>query len=156
MAFSMETKRKTAMSEINVTPLVDVMLVLLIIFMVTAPMLEQQVSVDLPQAKGELLEKEEPREKIVVSVSSQGSIFVNEVPVSDNKLAEKIIEVTASNPSRAVFLRADKTVAYGTVIRVMVALKAAGVPNVGMVTRPEDELGPTRLPSRPYHRTLSH
>jgi biopolymer transport protein TolR len=144
MAFSIQTNRKTAMSEINVTPLVDVMLVLLIIFMVTAPMLEQKVSVDLPQAKGEPLEKEEPKEKIVVSVSGQGSIYVNEVSVPEDKLAEKILEVTASNPSRAVYLRADKTVLYGTVVRVMVALKGAGIHNVGMITTPEDEMGPAR------------
>jgi biopolymer transport protein TolR len=141
MAFSMQSKRKTAMSEINVTPLVDVMLVLLIIFMVTAPMLEQKVSVDLPQAKGEPLAREESKEKIVVSVSGQGSIYVNEVSVPEDKLAEKIVEATTSNPSQPVYLRADRTVIYGTVVRVMVALKAAGIPNVGMITTPDEEPG---------------
>jgi biopolymer transport protein TolR len=144
MAFSMQSKRKTAMSEINVTPLVDVMLVLLIIFMVTAPMLEQKVSVDLPQAKGEPLAREESKEKIVVSVSGQGSIYVNEVSVPEDKLAEKIVEATTSNPSQPVYLRADRTVIYGTVVRVMVALKAAGIPNVGMITTPDEEAGPAR------------
>jgi biopolymer transport protein TolR len=144
MAFSMQTDRKTAMSEINVTPLVDVMLVLLIIFMVTAPMLEQKVSVDLPQAKGEPLAKDESKEKVVVSVSGQGSIYVNEVSVPEDKLAEKIVEATTSNPSQPVYLRADRTVMYGAVVRVMVALKAAGVPNVGMITTPEEEPGPVR------------
>jgi biopolymer transport protein TolR len=144
MAFSMQSKKKTAMSEINVTPLVDVMLVLLIIFMVTAPMLEQNVSVDLPQAKGEPVAREESRDKIVVSVSSQGSIYVNDVSVPEDKLAEKIVEATTSNPSQPVYLRADRTVIYGTVIRIMVALKAAGIPNVGMITTPEEEPGPAR------------
>lgn len=144
MAFSMQSNKKTAMSEINVTPLVDVMLVLLIIFMVTAPMLEQKVSVDLPQAKGEPLDREEFKEKIVVSVSGQGAIYVNEVPVAQDKLAEKIAEATASNPSRAVYLKADRTVIYGTVVRVMVALKTAGIPNVGMITTLEEEPAPTR------------
>jgi len=144
MAFSMQSKRKTAMSEINVTPLVDVMLVLLIIFMVTAPMLEQKVSVDLPQAKGEPLAREEPKDKIVVSVSGQGSIYVNDVSVPEDKLAEKIVEATKSSPAQPVYLRADRTVIYGTVIRVMVALKAAGIPNVGMITTPEEEPGPAR------------
>ena len=144
MAFSMQSKRKTAMSEINVTPLVDVMLVLLIIFMVTAPMLEQKVSVDLPQAKGEPLAREESKEKIVVSVSGQGSIYVNEVSVAEDKLGEKIVEATTSNPSQLVYLRADRTVIYGTVIRIMVALKAAGIPNVGMITTPEEKPGPAR------------
>jgi len=139
MAFSIQTNRKTAISEINVTPLVDVMLVLLIIFMVTAPMLEQNVSVDLPQAKGEPLAREESRDKIVVSVSSQGSIYVNDVSVAEDKLGEKIVEATTSNPSQPVYLRADRTVIYGTVIRIMVALKAAGIPNVGMITTPEEE-----------------
>jgi biopolymer transport protein TolR len=144
MAISMQSKRKTAMSEINVTPLVDVMLVLLIIFMVTAPMLEQKVSVDLPQAKGEHLAREEPKDKIVVSVSGQGSIYVNDVSVAEGKLGEKIAEAAASNPSQPVYLRADRTVIYGTVIRIMVALKAAGIPNVGMITTPEEEPEPAR------------
>ncbi|HTY22135.1 MAG TPA: protein TolR [Desulfomonilaceae bacterium] len=144
MAFSMQTVRKTVMSEINVTPLVDVMLVLLIIFMVTAPMLEQKVSVDLPQAKGEPLSGEEPKEKIIVSVSGQGSIYVNEVSVPEDRLAEKIAEAAGSNPSQPVYLRADRTVIYGKVVRVMVALKAAGIPNVGMITTPEEEAAPTR------------
>ncbi len=144
MAFSMQTNKKAVMSEINVTPLVDVMLVLLIIFMVTAPMLEQKVSVDLPQAKGEPLTGEEPKEKIIVSVSGQGSIYVNEVFVPEEKLAEKIAEATTSKPSQPVYLRADRTVIYGTVVRVMVALKAAGITNVGMITTPQDEPAPSR------------
>jgi biopolymer transport protein TolR len=144
MAFSMQSDRKTVMSEINVTPLVDVMLVLLIIFMVTAPMMEQKVSVDLPQAKGEPLTKEESKEKVVVSVSGQGSIYVNEVSVPEDRLGERIIEVTRSNPSQPVYLRADRAVIYGTVVRVMVALKGAGISNVGMITTPEEEAGISR------------
>lgn len=144
MAMSMQTDKKTALSEINVTPLVDVMLVLLIIFMVTAPMLEQNISVDLPQAKGEPLTREEPREKIVVSVSSQGGIYVNEVSVPEEKLADKIAEVSKANPSQSVYLRADRTVIYGTVVRVMAALKIAGIPRVGMITTPEEEVVPVR------------
>jgi biopolymer transport protein TolR len=124
--------------------LVDVMLVLLIIFMVTAPMLEQNVSVDLPQAKGDPLVREESKEKIVVSISGQGSIYVNDVSVTEDRLAAKIIETTASNRSQPVYLRADRTVIYGTVIRVMVALKEAGIPNVGMITTPQEEPAPSR------------
>jgi biopolymer transport protein TolR len=144
MALSMQTDRKTALSEINVTPLVDVMLVLLIIFMVTAPMLEQNISVDLPQAKGGPLVREESKDKVVVSVSSHGSIYVNEVSVPEDKLADAIAEATKSNPSQPVYLRADRTVIYGTVVRVMVALKAAGIPKVGMITIPEEETVPAR------------
>jgi biopolymer transport protein TolR len=144
MAFSMQTQKKTAMSEINVTPLVDVMLVLLIIFMVTAPMLEQKISVDLPQAKGDPLVREESKEKVVVSISGRGSIYVNDVSVTEDSLAAKIIETTASNRSQPVYLRADRTVVYGTVVRVMVALKEAGIPNVGMITTPQEEPAPTR------------
>jgi biopolymer transport protein TolR len=144
VAFSVNTNTKSPMSEINVTPLVDVMLVLLIIFMVTAPMLEQNISVDLPQAKGEPLVREEYKEKIVVSVSDQGGIYVNEVAVSEDKLAEKIVEAAASTPSREVYLRADKNVIYGKVISVMVALKAAGIPNVGMITTPPEDFEPAR------------
>jgi biopolymer transport protein ExbD len=81
MAFSMNTNKKSAMSEINVTPLVDVMLVLLIIFMVTAPMMQEGVAVDLPQAKGQPIPREQNQKEVVISVSGPGNIYMNDVPV---------------------------------------------------------------------------
>lgn len=139
MAFSMHTGRRQAMSEINVTPLVDVMLVLLIIFMVTAPMMQEGVSVDLPQAKGAPLEKEQRNEEIVIAVSGKGEIFVNEVSVQEEQLPQQIMDSLKENPQREVYLRADKTVPYGVVVRIMGALKAAGLANLGMITSPQDE-----------------
>ncbi|MGB6063657.1 MAG: protein TolR [Desulfomonilaceae bacterium] len=139
MAFSMSSQRRTAMAEINVTPLVDVMLVLLIIFMVTAPMMQEGVSVELPQAKGTPLKKEQQAKEVVIAVSGQGSIFVNDEQVQEDKLPEKILDATKDQPSREVYLRADKTVPYGTVVRIMGALKTAGIANLGMITTPQEE-----------------
>lgn len=127
------------MSEINVTPLVDVMLVLLIIFMVTAPMLQEGVSVDLPEAKASPLTKKPEAKEIVISVSGTGNVFINEVPIHENQLPEKIVDLTKDQPNREVFLRADKTVPYGTVVRIMGALRSAGIANLGMITTPQEE-----------------
>lgn len=139
MAFQMSTNKKAAMSEINVTPLVDVMLVLLIIFMVTAPMMQEGVSVDLPEAKGSPIAKEQHSEEIVISVSGPSSIFVNDVAVPESELAHKVLEATKKDGSRDVYLRADKTVPYGVVVRIMAALKSAGVTNLGMITTPVEQ-----------------
>ncbi len=139
MAFNMNSNRRQAMSEINVTPLVDVMLVLLIIFMVTAPMMQEGVSVELPQAKGAPLEKEQKTEEIIISVSGKGDVFVNDVPVSEEQLPNRIVETLKGASQKDVYLRADKTVPYGTVVRIMGALKAAGIANLGMITSPQEE-----------------
>lgn len=139
MAFSMKSGRRTAMSEINVTPLVDVMLVLLIIFMVTAPMMQQGIAVAIPEAKGAPLEKEQQKQEIVISVSDKGNIFVNEIPVAETDLVEKIKTATKDSPTKEVYLRADKAVPYGTVARIMGELRSAGVANLGMITTPKEE-----------------
>ncbi len=140
----MNSPRKTAMSEINVTPLVDVMLVLLIIFMVTAPMMQEGVTVELPQAKGNSLAKEQETAPIVIAVSDKGNIYVDEAPVSEASLPEKILEATKDRASKEVYLRADKSVPYGTVVRIMGALKSAGVANLGMITTPQQESAPAQ------------
>jgi biopolymer transport protein TolR len=138
MAFSLNRSNRAPMADINVTPLVDVMLVLLIIFMVTAPMLQEGVSVELPSAKGEPIEKAQQHDEVIISVSGPGSIFVNDKAVSEDQLASTIIEATKDKPNREVFLRADKTVPYGVVVRIMSSLKTAGVSNLGMITTPEE------------------
>lgn len=139
MAFNLNTSRRTAMSEINVTPLVDVMLVLLIIFMVTAPMMQEGVTVELPQAKGAPLTKEQDATPVVIAISDGGNIFVDEAPVQEERLLDRILELTKERPSGEVYLRADKSVPYGTVVRIMGALKNAGIVNLGMITTPQAE-----------------
>lgn len=144
MAFSMNSNKRTAMSEINVTPLVDVMLVLLIIFMVTAPMMQEGVSVDLPQAKGTPIEKEQNAGEVIIAVSGPGNVFMNDVPVKEDELQSRIVEAIKAGPAREVYLRADRSVPYGTVVRIMALLKDAGITNLGMITTPQEERAPTR------------
>ncbi len=139
MAFSLNRGGRAPMADINVTPLVDVMLVLLIIFMVTAPMLQEGVSVELPSAKGAPIEKAQQRDEVMISVSGAGSIFVNDKAVSEDQLATVVLEATKDKPNRDVFLRADKNVPYGVVVRIMGSLKTAGIANLGMITTPQEE-----------------
>jgi len=144
MAFVFRTNHRAAISDINVTPLVDVMLVLLIIFMVTAPMMQEGITVDLPETKGEPLSRKQQTEEIVISVSGQGNIFFNDVAVKEENLPAKIIEITQNRPKSEVFLRADKTVQYGVVARIMGVLMAAGVKNLNFITTPTEESKPAR------------
>ena len=120
-------KRRQALSEINVTPFVDVMLVLLIIFMVTAPLLQQGIDVNLPQAKGKELT---PAERIVITIKKDGKIYLNKTSTSINELKSKL----ASMSDRDVFLKADKDVPYGIVIEVMGELREIGIEKLGMIT----------------------
>ncbi|MFM7141932.1 MAG: protein TolR [Alphaproteobacteria bacterium] len=122
-----------SMSQINVTPLVDVMLVLLVIFMVTAPILQQGVSVDLPRAQaGALSDKEVP---LVVSVTRAGDVYLDEQRLAKDDLGGRLRARAASKPDGQVLVRADESVPYGEVVRVMAAIKAAGIRRVGMVTQ---------------------
>jgi biopolymer transport protein TolR len=122
------------MSDINVTPFVDVMLVLLIIFMVTAPMMTQGVDVALPEATAEPLPAE--KENLMISIDNKSTIFINDVPVTVDDLNEKLKRIMSNRSDREVYLKADKDIPYGTVVRVMSEIKLAGVEKLGMVTVP--------------------
>jgi len=125
------------MSEINVTPFVDVMLVLLIIFMVTAPMMIQGVEVSLPEATSKLLASEQ--EQLVVTIDQNNQVYINDFRVGVDNLKEKLIQITKNQKADEVYLRADKTVAYGMVVYVMSEIKGAGIEKLGMITDPVDD-----------------
>ena len=124
------------MSDINVTPFVDVMLVLLIIFMVTAPMMVQGVDVALPVATSGPLPANE--DNLIISVDNDRKVYINNQEVSVAFLAEKLGAVLDNMNTDAVYLKADKQVPYGVVVHVMSQIKKAGVTNLGMITLPED------------------
>jgi biopolymer transport protein TolR len=121
-------------SNINVTPLVDVMLVLLVIFMVTAPILQQGVSVNLPKVKAAAITGEE--HQLVVAVDKKGQVFLNDTPTTVWELGPKLQAILKLRPDRQVFLRADQHVPYGEVMHVIATVKGAGVERLGMVTEP--------------------
>jgi biopolymer transport protein TolR len=131
MAFESGQRGQFA-SQINVTPLVDVMLVLLVIFMVTAPMIQQGVEVSVPRVKASALPGTE--EQFVVSITRKQEIYLNDTRLGLDQLTEKLQAIAVARPDREVFVRADEEVPYGTVIKTMAAIKAAGIENVGMVT----------------------
>jgi len=122
------------MSDINVTPLVDVMLVLLIIFMVTAPMMMQGVDVSLPEATADPLESE--KEHLIITINMKNQVFINDFEVTVDGLGEKLKKILEGRSDREVFLKADKDISYGTVVQVMAEVKGAGVEKLGMVTEP--------------------
>jgi biopolymer transport protein TolR len=123
------------MSDINVTPFVDVMLVLLIIFMVTAPMMLQGVDVSLPEATSEPLDSE--KDHLIITIDQKNQIYINDYKVSVDFLSEKLAKILEGRDERAVFLKADENIPWGTVAKVMAQAKEAGVENLGMVTEPE-------------------
>jgi len=125
------------MSDINVTPFVDVMLVLLIIFMVTAPMMMEGVNVSLPEATSKPLVSE--KKPLIVNIDSENSIFINDFKVSVDGLGEKLNKILDGRKDREVYLKADKDISYGLVVRVMSEIKGAGVEKLGMVTIPLSE-----------------
>jgi len=125
------------MSEINVTPFVDVMLVLLIIFMVTAPMMSQGVDVDLPEASTDPLSSD--KEPLVVTIDKTGAVFISELKVEVNYLQEKLRKILEGRKNKEVFFKADKDVAYGIVVQVMAEIKGAGIEKLGMITAPPSE-----------------
>ena len=122
------------MGEINVTPLVDVMLVLLIIFMVTAPMLTQGVNVDLPDAKSPPMQQNV--EPLVVTVRADGSIFLQKYDVQLDQLAPRITAMLQEKPGLPVFIRGDAKTPYENIAQVMSLLESSGIKKVGLVTEP--------------------
>ena len=135
MAIMNGNGRKRLVSEINVTPLVDVMLVLLIIFMVTAPMMIQGVDVALPEATAEPLLTEE-QDQLLITIDNQSRVFINDIQVSVEELNTKLKKILSGRSDRQVYLRADKDIAYGKVVRVMSEIKLSGIEKLGMVTLP--------------------
>ncbi len=122
------------MSQINVTPLVDVMLVLLVIFMVTAPMMQQGVQVNLPKAETKALPAQE--ESVIVSIEKSGRVFINSTEIPAGDLRAKLSDMFASRSKKEVFLKADRDVPYGEVVKTMAEIKGAGIERLGMVTEP--------------------
>lgn len=132
----METRRKNNrgfLSQINVTPLVDVMLVLLIIFMVTAPMLQEGIDVNLPEVKAKPLSIESQEEPVVITITKSGEVFINKNKVTLSGLDEKL---KAIYKRKMVLIRADEKVPYGFVAKTIAEVKKAGIEKVGMVTEP--------------------
>jgi biopolymer transport protein TolR len=126
--------RYGAMADINMTPFIDVMLVLLIIFMVAAPLLTTGVAVDLPKASATALNVE--RKPIAVSLNEQGQLFVMDEPTADTDLVSKLQAASQSDVDQRIYLRASKTVPYGRVAEIMAAVTSAGFKKVALVTEP--------------------
>ncbi len=122
------------MSDINVTPFVDVMLVLLIIFMVTAPMMIEGVNVSLPEATSEPLPAEQ--DPLIITIDKNNLLYINDYQVTLDFLQEKLISILDGRVGQEVYLKADKNISYGVVVRVMSEIKGAGIEKLGMVTEP--------------------
>ncbi|WP_417912682.1 protein TolR [Candidatus Electronema sp. TJ] len=131
--------RKGLAAEINVTPLVDVMLVLLIIFMVSAPMMTQGIDINLPKTTGEALEQKE--EPLSVVINSDGQLFLekNPAPLSAAALRHELESLPPEKREEPIYLQADRDVPYGAVVQVMALIKQAGFEKLGMVTQESDE-----------------
>ena len=132
--------RRKPVAEINVVPYIDVTLVLLVIFMITAPLLQTGVDVELPRTEAKIV-SEDKTPPLVVTIDKQGQFFIDvgdrqDEPVLAQALTLKVIAVLRYKPDTAVLIRGDRLVDYGKVVRVMAALKKVGVPNVGLLTKP--------------------
>jgi biopolymer transport protein TolR len=127
----------TTIAQINVTPLVDVMLVLLVIFMVTAPIIQQGVQVNLPQAKAGAIPGTE--ELLVVTIAKSGKVYLNDNPMTLAELGDKLRAIRKLQADKQVYLRADQDVRYGLVMKAVAEIKQAGIERLGMVTRPSSD-----------------
>ena len=134
MAMGGQDNNRGPMAEINVTPLVDVMLVLLVIFMVTAPMMQQGVQVNLPKADAKAMTP--PEETVMVTVDKNGKVFINKDEVPPADLRGRLSTMFSARSKKEVFLKADAGVPYGEVVKTMADIKGAGIERLGMVTEP--------------------
>ncbi|MGH7274871.1 MAG: ExbD/TolR family protein [Nitrospiria bacterium] len=125
--------RSRLLSEINIVPLVDVVLVLLIIFMVTAPLLYRGIDVDLPKSATNTIQ---PEERIVLTVSRRQTVFLDREEMSLGRLEQSLTDRAKTNPEIAVYLRADEQVPYGMIVQIMDIIKRVGIDRLGMVTNP--------------------
>ena len=137
MAFKLRRSAKEPISEINVTPFVDVMLVLLIIFMVTAPLLTVGVQVDLPETSADSLPKD--MEPLTLTINSKGEIFIQETKVEYEKIIAKIMAVSNNRTDTRIFVRGDKTINYGRVLEIMGMLSGSGFTKVALISEPYKE-----------------
>ena len=133
MAFKLKRSSREPMSEINVTPFVDVMLVLLIIFMVTAPLLTVGVQVDLPESSADSLPEEQ--EPLTLTINSKGEIFIQEAKVEYEKIIAKILAVSNNRTDTRIYVRGDRVVAYGRVMELMSIVNSAGYVKVALVAQ---------------------
>ena len=134
MAFGLKKNSKEPMSEINVTPFVDVMLVLLIVFMVTAPLLTVGVQVDLPESSADSLPEEQ--EPLTLTINSKGEIFIQEHQVTFKKVVPKLLAISKNRTDTRIYVRGDKTINYGRVLEVMGRLSGAGFSKVALISEP--------------------
>ena len=134
---AMRSNTDDLMSDINVTPFVDVMLVLLIIFMVTAPMMVQGVDVSLPEATSKALPPSE-EEQLVITINKDNQVYINDFQVRPDILREKLIKILDGRESRAVYFRADRDISWGVGVHIMSEIKGAGIEKLGIVTEPVD------------------
>ena len=125
------TARYQPMSEINVTPFVDVMLVLLVVFMITAPLLTVGVEIDLPKAESEALSGDD--EPLTVSIDAEGQLFLQETQIEIDELGPKLIAITGENPEARIFIRGDQAIDYGRVMQVMSTINMAGFTKVALI-----------------------
>ena len=137
MAFKLNRSKNEPMSEINVTPFVDVMLVLLIIFMVTAPLLTVGVQVDLPETSADTLPEES--EPLTLTINSKGEVFIQETKIEFNNLIKKILAVSNNRTDTRIYVRGDKTINYGRVLEVMGILSGSGFTKVALISEPYKE-----------------
>jgi biopolymer transport protein TolR len=128
-------RRKKLMSEINVVPYIDVMLVLLVIFMITAPLLSQGVKVDLPKAAAQPVDSQD-RETLVVTVDREGRYFLDDRRITSEELGRKVAAILRARPQTPVLIRGDRQSNYGEVVKAMTLLQSAGAPSVGLLTEP--------------------
>ncbi len=139
-------KRRGPMAEINVVPYIDVTFVLLMIFMITAPLVQTGVDVDLPQAEAEQVDVQD-QTPVIVSIKKDGSFYLNiggndedaETPIDEDTLVTRVAAVFKNNPKAQLYVRGDHEVDYGSIVKVMVELKKTGAPKVGLMTSPPPE-----------------